>query len=91
MPPLSADAPDPISVRLCCDEALIVILLFNLIFDGVAGAIESLVMMTGEDAMLILPAASLALATKVFAHSPSDIFTENEPLDKVVPTTVVPL
>lgn len=89
--PLSAAAPDPIRVTLFCAAALMVTLLFNLIFDGVAGAMESLVIITGEEAELKLPAASCTLATKVFTHSASDTLTENEPLDDVLPTIVLPL
>lgn len=89
--PLSAAAPDPMSITLCCTAALMIVLLFSLIFVGVAGARESLVIVTEEEAELIFPAASFALATKVFIHSASDILTENEPLDVVVPIIVVQL
>jgi len=89
--PLSAEAQDPMSVTLCCAAALMILLLFSLIFVGVVGARESLVIVTEEEAELILPAASFALATKIFIHSARLTLIENEPLDVVVPTILVQL
>lgn len=79
------------SVTACCVELLMVTLLLSLRFAGATGGMESLVIVTDDDAALVLPAASTAFAVKAFAPSVNMTEMENDPLDDPFPTIVFPL